>query len=365
MFAMLSGAWPRVTADGLDLASLEADVAAGRRPDADLRAALEALVVEAVGAQVDAGMGFVTDGHVRWADPEAAVLEALATGDTGPDGLLLRAWRATAAAAARTESDVPATGTGGLAAATGVPAAQAIPGPYSLGRRGSSALAGDREGRTLRIAEVMAGELEALARAGCPLVVVEEPAAVGIGADPAEGALFAAAQERLLADVSAPGGGMDLHAMLAITGGSAAGTRPETVFAAPYRSHLFDLITGPDNWILVRAAPPERGIVCGALQVGSVDDQAPVLVWASRYAASAGDRGLARVGLANATPLAGLEPAAAGSTLEVLGHAASLAAMPLDRAVEAGLDPRTIGNRAVAPGSGSPRPPSGGPRAMP
>ena len=364
MFAMLSGAWPRVTADGLGLASLEADVAAGRRSDADLRAAVEALVVEAVAAQVEAGMGFVTDGHVRWADPEAAVLEALATGDTGPDGLLLRAWRATAAAA-WTESGVPAPGTGGQETATGVPAAQAIPGPYSLGRRGSPAPAGDREGRTLRIAELMAGELVALARAGCPLVVVEEPAAVGIGADPAEGALFAAAQGRLLADVSAPGGGIELHAMLAITGGSAAGTRPEAVFAAPYRSHLFDLITGPDNWVLVRAAPPDRGIVCGALQVGNVGDQAPVLVWASRYAASAGDRGLARVGLANATPLAELEPAAARSTLEALGHAASLAAMPLDRAVEAGLDPRTIGNRPVVPGSGSPRPPSRGPRTTP
>ncbi|HEY5434386.1 MAG TPA: hypothetical protein VIK13_04085, partial [Candidatus Limnocylindrales bacterium] len=97
MFAMLFGAWPRVTVGGLDLAALEVDVAAGRRSAADLQAAVEALVAEVVEAQVEAGMGFVTDGHVRWANTEAAVLEALETGDTGPDGLLLRAWRATVA----------------------------------------------------------------------------------------------------------------------------------------------------------------------------------------------------------------------------------------------------------------------------
>jgi hypothetical protein len=375
MFAMLFGAWPRVTAGGLDLAALEADVAAGRRSAENLQAAVEALVVEAVEAQIGAGMGFVTDGHVRWADPEAAVLEALAMGDTGPDGLLLRAWRATAAVAAATGA--------------GVPAAQAVPGPYSLGRRaalvpgastglltstglpGSSrppgdreALQGGREAHTLRLAATMAGELAALAMAGCPLVVVQEPAAVDIGADPAEGALFAAAQGRLLADVGAPGDGMDeadganLHAMLAITGGSAAETRPELLFAAPYRSHLFDLVTGPDNWVLVRAAPPERGIVCGALTVGSEGDQAPVLVWAAHYAASAGGRGLERVGLANATPLAALDPAAARRALEQLGRAAELAAMPLGRAVEEGLDPRTIGSRTMAPGSGTRKPPA-------
>ena len=367
MFAMLSGAWPRVTAGGLDLAALGAEVEDGRRSAADLTAAVDALVTEAVEAQVEAGMGFVTDGHVRWADPGAAVLGALAAGDMGPDGLLVRAWRATAATAAATGA--------------GAPAAQAVPGPYSLGRRDAAAAVGPtslsahadapadapaaRAERTLHIAEALGGELVALARAGCCMVVVEEPAAVAIGADRAEGALFGAAQERLLAHAGALGDGVELHTMLAITGGSAAGAGPGPVFAAPYRSHLFDLITGPDNWILVRAAPPGRGIVCGALQVGSPGDQAPLLVWAARYAASAGGRGLDRVGLANATSLAALDPAAARRALELLGRAAGLAAMPLERAVEEGLDPRTIRRRPTAPGSGAPKPSSKDPRALP
>jgi hypothetical protein len=354
---MLSGAWPRVTAGGMDLAALEDDVRAGRRSAADLQSAVEALVTEAVEAQVEAGMGFVTDGHVRWADPGAAVLVALQAGDTGPGGLLVRAWRATAAVAA-----------GMSATAVGVPIAQAIPGPYSLGRRGCPDLApssGEREERTLQLAAILAAELAALARAGCPMVVVEEPAAVLMGADPAEGVLFAAAQGRLLADGGARGSeGAAPHAMLAITGGSAAETGPGPVFAAPYHSYLFDLVTGPDNWRLVRAAPPERGIVCGALQGGAVGDQAPLLVWAAHYAASAGGRGLDRVGLANATPLIGLDPGAARQALERLGRAADLAAMPLRRAVEAGLDPRTIRSQP-ARGSGFPNPPPKGPSAIP
>ncbi len=349
MFAMLSGAWPRVTAGGLDLAELGAHVAAGRRSAADLDAAVEALVGETVAGQVGAGMGLVTDGHVRWAEPDAAVLRALATGDTGQDGMLVRAWRATAAAAA--------------AVGPGVAAAQAVPGPYSLARLDVAGLPDGREGSTLGLAVALAGELVALARAGCPVVVVEEPAAVRIGADAAEGALFAAAQDRLLAGSGDTAG---MHPMLAITGGSAAGTAPEWVFGAPYRSYLFDLITGPDNWVLVRAAPPERGIVCGALTVdGAGGDQVPQLVWAAHYAASAGGRGLDRVGLANATRLTALDPAVARAALDMLGRAADLASMPLGRAVEAGLDPRTVRSRSATRGPVPPEPPGSPRRELP
>ena len=287
-------------------------------------------------------MGLLTDGQVRWADPAAAVIDALATGDTGPDGMLVRAWRATAAAVEAAGSDAQV--------------AQAMPGPYSLGLHGASGSPATREGPTVHLAEILAGELVALARAGCPVAVVEEPAAVSIGTDAAEGDLFAVVQERLLADI---GDTPDLHAMLAIVGGSAAGTSPASLFGAPYRSYLFDLITGPDNWKLVRATPPERGIVCGALQVttdaGGGGDQAPMLVWAARYAASSGGRGLDRVGLTNATPLAALDPKAARAALAMLGRSAGLASLPLDRAVEAGLNPRTIGRRAGAPGPGGPK----------
>ena len=337
MFAMLSGAWPRVTADGIDLNGMEAAITAGARPSGSVASVVEGLVKEAVAAQVEAGMGLVTDGHVRWADPAAAVLEAIAARNTGPEGLLVRAWKAVASAV---------DGLGGTAVA-----AQALPGPYSLGRGhpGTRAGARDRMDRALGLAAALAGELAALAAAGCRIAIVEEPAAVLIGEDAAERELFVAVQRRLLADVAASPA---LHPMLAVTGGSAAAAGPGVIFAAPYQSHLFDLVAGPDNWYLVRAAPTSRGVVCAALRVteGAPVDRLPELVWAAQYAASAGGRGLDRVGLANATLLDGMRPATARTALATLRRAASLAPMPLAEAVAAGLDPRAIHALPRAPG---------------
>ncbi len=71
-------------------------------------------------------------------------------------------------------------------------------------------------------------------------------------------------------------------------------------------------------------------------------DQAPELVWASQYAASANGRGIARVGLTNATRLGNRTPEAARSALRQLATAARYASMPIADAVEAGLDERTI-----------------------
>jgi hypothetical protein len=197
-------------------------------------------------------------------------------------------------------------------------------------------------GRAAALADALAAELEALAAAGCPVVRVDEPAAVAIGADEGLRQGFLDAQRRLLRRAG------NLHAMLAIVGGSAAEAGAATILGAPYASFLFDLIAGPDNWTLVRAAPGDRGIVCAALRAGGGRerlDQAPELAWAARYAASAMARGLVRVGLANATPLGGLSPEEATATLEALGRAAGLAALPPDEAVRAGMDPRTITQR--------------------
>ena len=158
----------------------------------------------------------------------------------------------------------------------------------------------------------------ALAAAGCPLVVVDEPEAVGIGADEGARTRFRAAQRALLP------GDPPLHAMLALTGGSAWAAGPETILEAPYASYLLDLIAGPDNWDLVAGGAGDRGIVCGALRAPSADDQASLLVWAARYAASMRGRGPDRVGLANASPLGSVEPAAALAALAALGRAARL-----------------------------------------
>jgi len=339
MFAMLCGAWPRVTSEGIDIAALEAAVRDGREAPAALEAALAGLTAEVIAAQVEAGMDLVTDGQVRWADIGSAVLDAAATGSLGAEGPLVTAWR------------VASSG-----ATAGVTLAQAVPGPYTLGRRAievavaNAVAAGEEpppESRreaargevTVAFADGLSKEIEALAAAGCRMILVEEPDAVRIGEDQSERALFASATTRLLAQAG------EIHPMLVITGGSAHLAGPETIFAAPWQSVLVDLIGGPDNWSVVRQAPGDRGIICAALTVRDDDvevDQSPQLVWAAHYAASASGRGIDRVGLANASSLAGHTPAHARRALTDLATAARYAAMSPADAVAAGMDPRTI-----------------------
>jgi Cobalamin-independent synthase, Catalytic domain len=344
MFAMLCGAWPRVTSEGVDVAALEAAVGEGGETAAALEVALARLVAEAIAAQVEAGMDLVTDGQVRWPDMGAAVLAAAATGRLGEDGPLVTAWRA---------ANAPA----------GVTLAQAVPGPYTLGRRAvdeAAALAlaagetapteaereADRARVTIALADSLSREVEALAVAGCPMILVEEPGAARIGEDDAERALFAATTSRLLSTAG------PMHPMLVITGGSAHEAGVEAIFAAPWQSVLVDLVAGPDNWHLVRSTPGDRGVVCAALTVRDDEvalDQSPQLVWAAHYAASANGRGIARVGLANASSLATRTPERARRALADLATAARYAGMSPADAVDAGLDPRTISDPRPIP----------------
>ena len=258
---------------------------------ARLEAAIEELVAEVVGAQAAAGLDLVTDGQVRWPDPARPCCARSPPSDTGADGLLARTWRATAALSDRVS---PRRSRGRLA----------------RGGASTTAWAPARSNRVQpRAGGPPGGRARALAAAGCPLVLIEEPAAIGIGyeaddeADAAERALFVSTQARLLA--AAPG----LHAMLVDHRRiGVAGRRRDDPRTRRISRYLFDLIDGPGQ-LVPRARRARRSrVVCGALRRESVADQAPELVWAARYAASANGRGPERVGLANGSPLVGLDP---------------------------------------------------------
>ncbi len=319
VFAMLRGAWPRVTSSGVDVTALEAEAAAGRVTPEAVTAARAELRAEAVTAQVEAGLDLISDGQVSWADPIAALLGALAAGDTGPDGMLVRTFHATAAL---TDATVAAV----------------VPGPYTLALRDGGAC-GDLSvlnGQALAFAASLAGELAALRAAGCAVVIIDEPAATGIGAAQARDG-WIRAHRRLLREPA------DLHLMLAVPGGDAHGLGGASVFGLPYASVLVDLIEGPDNWYLVREAPGSRGVVCAALAAAPgrpLGDQSPQLVWAAQYAASINGRGLERVGLANASSLASLTPAEARAALDALAVAARYAVMTREEAIASGFDER-------------------------
>lgn len=295
MFAMLHGAWP-----------------GPRGAVDDERASLE----RAIRAQVRAGLDVIT---VPVTAPIATPFAS--AGDAVSAAMVVETWLAAAEitrAVAGSVDVVPAI-------------AAVITGPFTLAARTATGAG------SVRLASELHDAVVALGAAGCPMLVVDEPAAVSIGADADARQAFRESQVAMLGDTP------PLHAMLAVTGGSAWEAGAETILDAPFASYLLDLINGPDNWYLARAIPGDRGIVCAALRAPSRADQAPALVWAANYAASINGRGLARVGLANASPLGALDEAEAVDALEALARAAHLAGLPPDAAIGAGLDRRTFG----------------------
>jgi methionine synthase II (cobalamin-independent) len=253
---------------------------------------------------------------------EAAGLELLSDGRLRPGQPTVADWRLAAAAATR-------------------PVKQTLTGPYTAGRDGADPA--DRIRVTLAAAEALNTELRALCDAGCTFVEIDEPAAITIGGDIRERALFGEAHRRMTAGVA------DVHLSLALTGGNADTAGAATFFDLPYASYALDLIAGPDNWRLVTSAPPDRGIVCGAMSPAAQGDDGPeILVWAAHYAASS--RGLDRVGLANAPGLESLPWEVAVAKLARIAAAARIAALPSADAIAQSLDPRAVNSRSAALG---------------
>ncbi len=274
-------------------------------------------VRRAVADQLALGLEPVSDGLLDW-DHGSLIGTAVALGGrltaTGPRSRRVGAgavqfekppshprsrfverWRATAALAAPAAAKV------------------VVGGPYSV----AALAAGDPRERarlTHELAELLNAELLDLEAAGCPFVQIDEPAAAAIGAQSTERQLFVEAEARLLAGLSR------LHPSLAVLGGSANETGPVTIFEPPYRSYLFDLVAGPDNWYLVAAAPGDRGIICGVVpgtrSLGPIGVE--VLVFAAQYAASTNGRGRERVGLASAGSFSGLPYAEALARMRLL-----------------------------------------------
>jgi methionine synthase II (cobalamin-independent) len=315
-----------------------------RPPAAAAGGDIDTLIKAVVRAQEDVGLEPITDGRLRTPNllDLASALDGI--GGTAAEGLTA------ARLPTRTVPFAVATWQS-TAALTDRAVKQALPGPYTLGRR-TAAPGLDREALTLAFAGAIRKEVEALAAAGCPLVEIEEIDAPLIGADEAERQLFREAHFRLAV------GETGTHLSLSIVGGSAHEAGASTILDPPYASLAVDLIAGPDNWYLIVATPTDRGIVAGVLSAEPGSDDGPeVMLWAARYAAATNSRGVARVGLGTAGGLGGLDWSAAVQKLERLGEAARIAGLPPGDALALSIDPRAIDIRSAALGHRSPVPP--------
>lgn len=336
MFATLVGAYPRTPLPGrpFRLRAAYGQLERGEIDREGFREVQDHLVRELLEEQIDAGLALLTDGQVRWEDPQTAIARGLEgfeiTGllryfDTNtyyrqPRALAEPAWTHPITVPDWRFADATVRELAAARNMEPLPVKACLVGPYTLARLSESGNVG-RERLTLALAEALNRELRALADAGAPVIQVDENALTAIApGDDAERRLATAALERLTADVD----GADL--CLAVTMGSAAHAGHDVVFGAPFASHLFDVVTGPDNWRLIESAPREREIVVGIADARNTrpDDEAE-MIRASRRAALAGDRGLDLVGLAPSTGLDYLPRDRAKMKIEALAAAARAA----------------------------------------
>lgn len=362
MFSTLVGAYPRTPLPGQPFAlrAAHARLERGEIDQAAFRAAQDALVRELLAEQVDAGLELLTDGQVRWDDPQTAIAGGLQgfeiTGllryfDTNTYYRQPRALQAPRWTAPITLEDwrFARDAAAELAQQRGVdalPVKQCVVGPYTLARLSDPGEVG-REALTLALAEALNQELVALHAAGAPVIQLDENALTLVGPDDAvERDLALEALRRVTWGLE------DAHLCLAITMGHVVGFDPERLFGLPFRSYLFDLVAGPANWDLIARAPGACGIVCGVADARNTRPDDPAfMVRAAYYAASTGGRGLDRVALAPSTSLEYLPRDRARAKIRALGEAARMAALADPGALAEAVDPRSVGPHEPAPAS--------------
>jgi hypothetical protein len=225
-------------------------------------------------------------------------------------------------------------------------------GPWTAASRGSARDLQVAADRVHRATELLFG-------AGAPIVQLVEDGLADL--DPGDAESVAAARAALERGTRAPTG----HLSLSVGGGNVDQLGPAFFFDLPVASFAFDLINGPENWRLINKAPHDRGILCGVADCRTAgDDEEAVMIWAARYAASTGDRGLQRVGLCPSSGLASLSVETAARKLAGLATAARKAGLPPDELATV-IDPRAVDARSAALGRVAPprRPGAHGPRA--
>ncbi|HEY8199839.1 MAG TPA: hypothetical protein VII47_00635 [Actinomycetota bacterium] len=239
-----------------------------------LRRVQDDLVEEVVAEQVRAGLDLVTDGQVRWTDPQepfALQLRGFSTSADDP-----APWFGTGADFRRPHV-VGKVGWGGPVTIGGwrfassiadAPVKQVICGPYSLVKLSRNEHYASERDLVLDVARVLNQEAFELEAAGCTYIQFDEPA---IACHPR----FADAPRSfdLLAEAA------DI-----LTNGIAVTTEirtsfgslpepPEDVFALPFRVFGLDFVDGQENWDLAKHFPGGGRM----LAAGLIDGRNPEL----------------------------------------------------------------------------------------
>ncbi len=181
-----AGSYPRI-GETPELQQLRRSIAAWERQEAtgdDLRAAEDALVRAALSDQVEAGLDLVTDGQIRWYDPISHLAGKLAGVEING---LLRLFdtnfyfrQPVVRGAIRRQEGMVLREYEFARAQSSKPVKPVLTGPYTLARSSilSNGVYKGAEALTEAYAQVLALEVEALARAGAEVIQIDEPAIV-------------------------------------------------------------------------------------------------------------------------------------------------------------------------------------------
>ena len=136
-----------------------------------------------------------------------------------------------------------------------------------------------------------------------------------------------------------------VHRALLPVGGNLVGMARDEWLQIPAESLVINPIRDPESWRAAATWPGDRGLILALVPAPGDEDPEPVeiLLWAVRYAASLGGRGLDRVGVAGMLPIAkgAPDPVEAEKRIALLERLVELSAAN-EETLRAELDPRAF-----------------------
>ena len=136
-----------------------------------------------------------------------------------------------------------------------------------------------------------------------------------------------------------------VHRALLPVGGNLVGMARDEWLQIPAESLVINPIRDPESWRAAATWPGDRGLILALVPAPGDEDPEPVeiLLWAVRYAASLGGRGLDRVAVAGMLPITKTapDPAEAEKRIALLERLVELSAAN-EETLRAELDPRAF-----------------------
>ena len=136
-----------------------------------------------------------------------------------------------------------------------------------------------------------------------------------------------------------------VHRALLPVGGNLVGMTRDEWLQIPAESLVINPIRDPESWRAAATWPGDRGLILALVPAPGDEDPEPVeiLLWAVRYAASLGGRGLDRVGVAGMLPITkgAPDPAEAEKRIALLERLVELSAAN-EETLRVELDPRAF-----------------------